>query len=100
MSGISKRKFLKHVGAGFGATLTIAKPWILRASAAEATLIGVEWGGPWLEGAKAVAAKQSKYDIQWETHAGGAAAIVAKIKTAWPTPYNSWPSSIRSTTRG
>jgi hypothetical protein len=33
-----------------------------------------------------VAAKQSKYDIQWETHAGGAAAIVAKIKTAWPTP--------------
>ena len=54
--------------------------------AAEATLIGVEWGGPWLEGAKMVAAKQSKYDIQWETHAGGAAAIVAKIKTAWPTP--------------
>ncbi len=87
MNDISKRKFLKQVGAGLGATaLTITKPWIQRASAAEATLIGVEWGGPWLEGAKMVAAKQSKYDIQWETHAGGAAAIVAKIKTAWPTP--------------
>jgi putative spermidine/putrescine transport system substrate-binding protein len=87
MSSISKRKFLKHMGAGLGATvLTISKPWIRRASAAEATLIGVEWGGPWLEGAKQVAAKQTKYDIQWETHAGAAAAIIAKIKTAWPTP--------------
>jgi putative spermidine/putrescine transport system substrate-binding protein len=87
MSRISKRKFLTRLSAGLGATAFIAAtPWIRRATAAEATLVGVEWGGPWLEGAKAVAAKQSKFDIQWETHAGAAAAIVAKIKTAWPTP--------------
>jgi putative spermidine/putrescine transport system substrate-binding protein len=87
MSGISKRKLLKHVGAGLGATaLFTTKPWIRRAVAAETTLVGVEWGGPWLEGAKMIAAKQTKYDIQWETHGSGSAAIMAKIKTAWPTP--------------
>jgi putative spermidine/putrescine transport system substrate-binding protein len=87
MSGISKRKFLTHLGAGVGtAALFTSKPWIRRAAAADVTLVGVQWGGPWLEGAKAVAAKAPKFNIQWETHAGGAAAIMAKIKTAWPTP--------------
>ena len=86
MSGISKRKFLARMGTGVGAAaLFTSAPFIRRVAAAE-TLVGVEWGGPWLEGAKMVAARQSQVDIQWETHAGAAAAIMAKIKTAWPTP--------------
>jgi putative spermidine/putrescine transport system substrate-binding protein len=46
----------------------------------------VQWGGPWIEGAKAVAAKQDEYEIKWELHTGGSAAIIPKIKAAWPTP--------------
>ena len=43
-------------------------------------------GGPWVEGARAITAKQDKYNIKWELHTGGAAAIMAKIKAAWPKP--------------
>jgi putative spermidine/putrescine transport system substrate-binding protein len=86
MRGISKRQFLVQTGAGLTATaLLTSRPFIRSAAGAE-TLVGVEWGGPWLEGAKMVAARQSQFNIQWETHAGAAAAIMAKIKTAWPTP--------------
>ena len=86
MREISKRKFLAQTGTALSATaLFTSQPFIRRAASAE-TLVGVEWGGPWLEGAKMVAARQSQFEIQWETHAGAAAAIMAKIKTAWPTP--------------
>jgi putative spermidine/putrescine transport system substrate-binding protein len=33
-----------------------------------------------------VAERQDKYDINWVLHAGGAAAILPKIKTDWPKP--------------
>jgi putative spermidine/putrescine transport system substrate-binding protein len=86
MRELSKRTFLAQTGTALGAAaLFSSSPLIRRALGAE-TLVGVEWGGPWLEGAKLVTARQSQFDIQWETHAGAAAAIMAKIKTAWPTP--------------
>jgi hypothetical protein len=76
MAGISKREFLAQTGTALGATaLFTSHPFIHRALSAE-TLVGVEWGGPWLEGAKMVAARQSQFEIQWETHAGAAAAIM------------------------
>jgi spermidine/putrescine-binding protein len=81
---LSKRKFLAQTGTALAA-LIASPPFIRRALSAEA-LVGVEWGGPWLEGAKMVTARQNQFDIHWETHAGAAAAIMAKIKTAWPTP--------------
>ena len=54
--------------------------------AAQVNLVGVHWGGPWVDGAKAITAKQDKYDVKWELHTGGAAAIMAKMKAAWPKP--------------
>ena len=48
------------------------------------SLTVVEWGGPYVEGMKQIAEKQNKYDITWELHAGGSAAILPKIKAQWP----------------
>jgi putative spermidine/putrescine transport system substrate-binding protein len=79
---ISKRKLLSYAGG-------LAVLGLLRSTTdahATETLNGVQWGGPWIEGAKAVAAKQTKFDIKWELHAGPAAAIMSKIKAAWPNP--------------
>jgi putative spermidine/putrescine transport system substrate-binding protein len=85
MSGVTRREIL--VRASYAAGATGLSPSLADlAFAADVTLIGVEWGGPWLEAAKEVTAKQSKFDIQWEVHAGAAAAIMAKIKAAWPAP--------------
>lgn len=47
------------------------------------------WGGAWLDGAKKVTELQTKYDVRWELHAGGAAAIIPKIQASWPNvPYD------------
>jgi putative spermidine/putrescine transport system substrate-binding protein len=84
---LTRRSFLSKAAAGIGvASVASVLPQANRAWAARTTLVGVQWGGPWIDGAKAVAAKQDKYDIKWELHTGGAAAIVAKIKAAWPKP--------------
>ena len=79
------RRELLGCACKVGAAGLMPMPWMKRASAAE-TLNAVQWGGPWIEGARAVAAKQSKFDIKWELHAGPAAAIMSKIKAAWPNP--------------
>jgi putative spermidine/putrescine transport system substrate-binding protein len=84
MHSMTRRKLLTRAGA-LGAAGAVPLPWVSVARAAE-TLNAVQWGGPWIEGAKAVAAKQSKFDIKWELHAGPAAAIMSKIKAAWPNP--------------
>ena len=44
----------------------------------------VEWGGTYIEAMKELAQKYDKYDLVWELHAGGAAAILPKIRTQWP----------------
>ena len=84
MHSMTRRKLLTRAGA-LGAAGAVPLSWVSAARAAE-TLNAVQWGGPWIEGAKAVAAKQSKFDIKWELHAGPAAAIMSKIKAAWPNP--------------
>jgi spermidine/putrescine-binding protein len=84
MKQINRRTLLKQ-SAALGAAAQLSMPFISRASAKE-TLTAVQWGGPWVEGAKAVTAKQDKFDINWELHAGPAAAIMSKIKAAWPNP--------------
>lgn len=87
LKNLTRRGFLQGTAAGSLAGIGLAGGafWPggqARASAAE--LVAVEWGGPWIENAKALTAKQDAADIQWELHAGGAAAIVAKIKAVWP----------------
>lgn len=68
-----------------GATLV---PAYLRGSRAFAkeSLTVVEWGGSYIENMKKVAEGQDKLDINWVLHAGGAAAILPKIKADWPHP--------------
>lgn len=83
---LTRRRFLNSTVAGAGlAGLSTALPWVNEALAAT-TLVGVQWGGPWIEGSKAIVAKQDKFNIKWELHTGGSAAIIPKIKAAWPTP--------------
>ena len=65
------------------AGLTATMPGIRRAFGKEGLTV-VEWGGPYVEGMKELANKQGKYDVTWELHAGGAAAILPKIKSQWP----------------
>jgi putative spermidine/putrescine transport system substrate-binding protein len=56
---------------------------------AKESLTAVEWGPPWIDASKKVAAKWDKADITWELHAGGAAAVLGKIKATWPnSPYD------------
>jgi spermidine/putrescine-binding protein len=87
MADLTRRAFLNRAAMGIGAAgLGSAGPWSDSAWAAQVNLVGVHWGGPWVDGAKAIAAKQDKYDVKWELHTGGAAAIMAKIKAAWPKP--------------
>jgi putative spermidine/putrescine transport system substrate-binding protein len=47
-------------------------------------LNAVWWGGPWVEGIKAVTAKQNEVAVNWQLHAGGSAAVLPKIKSSWP----------------
>jgi putative spermidine/putrescine transport system substrate-binding protein len=55
-------------------------------------LLVVQWGAKWIEVSKEILAEYNKTDgtqVAWELHSGGAAAIVAKIKAAWPNvKYN------------
>ena len=44
----------------------------------------VEWGGHYVEKMKTLVEKYGKYDITWELHAGGSAAILPKIRSQMP----------------
>ncbi|WP_287353960.1 extracellular solute-binding protein [Mesorhizobium sp.] len=84
MFTMSRRQFTKS--AASAALLSAAGPLgNSRAYSAE-TITAVEWGGKYLEGIEAVAAKQSNVNINWQRHAGGAMVIMSKIKATWPKP--------------
>jgi putative spermidine/putrescine transport system substrate-binding protein len=68
-------------------------PWAKNARAAQASIIAVEWGGPWVETMKSLTAKQDIVDVSWELHTGGSSAILPKIKAAWPNPQYDLVSS-------
>ena len=65
------------------AGLTSSMPGIKQAWGKEGLTI-VEWGGHYVENMKELVAKYGKYDIAWELHAGGSAAILPKIRSQWP----------------
>ena len=83
-SKFSRRKFLNSTTASIGAAgMVSAFPWSMDAQAA-VQLTGVQWGGPWVESNQAVNKKQDEWEVRWELHTGGSAAIIPKIKAAWP----------------
>lgn len=84
MFNTTRRDFLKSaasaaaIGTGFSAAGS-------KAFAAD-TITAVEWGGSYVDEIKKIASKQSDVVINWQLHAGGAMAIMPKIKAAWPKP--------------
>ena len=85
MRGLSRRDLLK-VWAASGLAPALGLGSLTPAQAAEQLLV-VMWGAAWIEvSRKIVDAYVAKTGdkVAWELHAGGAMAIVAKIKPAWP----------------
>jgi putative spermidine/putrescine transport system substrate-binding protein len=76
-------------GLGLAGGLTIP---MRGAQAVGDRLVVVQWGAGWIEVSKRLVEpymKNTGDQITWELHAGGAMAIVAKIKPQWPhIPYN------------
>ena len=83
---LSRRKFGKVAG-GITAAAAITSPMTLMKNAfAAENLSVVDWGPPWIDNTKKIAASWGKADITWTLHSGGAASILPKIKAAWPNP--------------
>lgn len=82
----TRRAFMLEAAAGLaGAQLALTGLAGSKAFARDQITV-VEWGGGYIDNMKLVAEHQDKYDINWVLHAGGAAAILPKIKTDWPNP--------------
>ncbi|MCK1428762.1 extracellular solute-binding protein [Bradyrhizobium sp. 87] len=81
----SRREFLKGAAstAALAAGISLAG---VTGARAEETITAVEWGGNYGNEMKKLAAKQSDVKINWQLHAGGATAILPKIKAKWPNP--------------
>ena len=83
---MDRREFIGGTLAGVAAA-TLPHPVLAQRDGADA-LVGVTWGGPWLEGTKPIVAAWQKQKptarIAWELHEGSSAAIATKIRAAWP----------------
>jgi len=79
-SSLTRRTVLKGA-AGTAALSAFGNPFPAHAAT---QLNAVWWGGPWVEGIKAITAKQHEVDVNWQLHAGGSAAVLPKIKSSWP----------------
>jgi putative spermidine/putrescine transport system substrate-binding protein len=82
VSQISRRHFIgSAVGLGAAGAGMLALPERGRAAV---TLTGVQWGGPWVNTAKAITERQDQWRVNWELHTGGSATIIPKIRASWP----------------
>lgn len=79
----TRRKFLAGSTAATLGLLSVPAIGQRRARAAE-QLTAVQWGGNYIKVSKEIVAQKPDLDVTWELHAGGAAAILGKIKAAWP----------------
>lgn len=83
---ITRRRFLIGAGGLAAAGLVTEFAPMRTAHAAAARFTAVEWGGPYINAMKKVAAKWGRADIDWVLYTGGAASILPKIKAQWPHP--------------
>jgi putative spermidine/putrescine transport system substrate-binding protein len=81
----SRRAFLKGTASAAAVGTGVSFAGLAGARAAE-TIVAVEWGGHYVDEIKKIAAKQSDVAVNWQLHAGGAMAILPKIKASWPNP--------------
>jgi len=63
-----------------------AVPSLFHSARAAQDLSVVDWGPPWIDNSKKMAAAWGKEPINWTLHSGGAASILPKIKAGWPNP--------------
>src|SRR5438874_368202 len=94
--GLTRRQFIEGASAlGLASSLSNAH--------AKEELSVVEWAPPYIDAVKPVAAKWQKDDIVWTLHSGGATAILAKIRAAWPnSPFDivtNWSLAVPSMIR-
>ena len=82
---LTRRDLLKSAAATGAVALSTSVPFINPAYGANPLSV-VDWGPPWIDNTKKIAAAWGKSDINWTLHSGGAASILPKIKAAWPNP--------------
>jgi putative spermidine/putrescine transport system substrate-binding protein len=90
---VSKRDVLTGASmAGLSAAIQAAGVPTTCAQSPGQQLLVVQWGAAWMEVSRKIVEAYSEKTgdrIVWEAHAGGAMAIVAKIKPVWPrVAYN------------
>lgn len=104
MTDPTRRAVLSGAGiAGLAVALREAGVPVAMAQQQGQQLLVVQWGAAWMEVSRKIVetyTAQSGDKIVWEPHAGGAMAIVAKIKPVWPrVSYNvisGWDPSFRA----
>jgi putative spermidine/putrescine transport system substrate-binding protein len=82
---MNRRSFLSGV-AGAAAISSVAHLSSSRPARSAGRLTVVEWGGPYVDKMKELTSTLSAFSINWVLHAGGAAAILPKIRASWPKP--------------
>lgn len=104
MGQVTRRGFVAGSGlAGLAAALEASGVPVAQAQSKGQQLLVVQWGAAWMEVSRKIVeeyAAKSGDKIAWEAHAGGAMAIVAKIKPVWPrVSYNvisGWDPTFRA----
>ncbi len=82
----TRRDVLKTAAASSVATISMPFLNLNQAYGSSHPLSVVDWGPPWIDNTKKIAAAWGKKEINWTLHSGGAASILPKIKAAWPNP--------------
>jgi hypothetical protein len=87
MNELSRRQLLRiSAASGLGSAIGLPGMELARAQQGEQLLV-VMWGAAWIEVSRKIVdayAAKTGDRVAWELHAGGAMAIVAKVKPAWP----------------
>src|SRR5262245_2710801 len=81
---LSRRDFMVTTTAGGLVAATIGAP---RRALATENLVGVTWGGLWIDATKPVAeewGKRRDARITWELHEGSSITVATKIRATWP----------------
>ncbi len=86
MSKITRRDFTKASAGSLIAATALGAGFGRHAAATGNSITLVDWGSPWIDLDKEMAAQFPNIDFSFELYQGGAITILPKIKSAWPNP--------------